>query len=422
MKKLKIDYVFSGTSMLKLTPQKRHECEVYRKNRYLILKDCVKHINANLNDRLKYLHIDFSILYNAYLEPKFGVDYSTNDKVGFNKLYADSGGLQVITQGKTLNDEIKNGIYSSQDLSDICFCFDEIPVEKINENEEYSSGNRASVSSKLFNQKRLDECAKKTAENVLEQLEKIKNSKISYIIQGNTHKEMVRWFTIASEVLGEDNIKKLHGIALADTCMGNGILETCDMLLAAHEIFKQNPSLKKNLHLLGVGSSKRMLPAVLLMKSGFLKDVVLSSDSSSQSMSFVLGKTININSKKGALSSYIEFCTEMEPVYKSFVPDYDIEEFAKFILANNRQAGALEEICYDKEHKYHKIGFTVCGMYSLWCTNKLFMDIEKYIDNGNDLLHLLLDIDDAENYLLWRANNYSKLNTKRMVRNKATLI
>lgn len=418
--KVKIDYVFSGTSMLKLIPPKMYDDAEYMFMRVNTLTECVKLIEKNLNAKLKSCDVSLSILYNAYLEGKMGQFYSTHDNVGFKKLYADSGGLQVITQGKQLTDKIKDEIYVAQDKGDVAFCFDEIPVEKISKHIELTGSNRASVSSKVFNASRFDECALKTAENVKYQLSKLNHARISYIIQGNTSEDMIRWFDIAYDVLGDD-IEKLYGLALAGTCMGNGELETCDMLYAAARIFDKYPNLSKNLHLLGIGSGQRLLPAIILCKNGFMKDVVLSSDSSSQSMSYMMGKTVSLDTPITDFESFKLFADEMAPIYSKLVDNYDSNELVTFILENNRQAGAVEEICYDKTHRFHKLGFSICPLYSIWCVNKMFMDIER-MTAQTSYITLLRQVTELDDYALWRRRNYSKLQSKRMKRKRVTLL
>lgn len=419
--KVIIEYVFSGTNMLKMVPLKVYTCEDYLSQRVNTISRGIELIERNLNNRLTTTNVTLSALFNAYVEGHFGDFYSRNRNSGFNNLYADSGGLQMITQGKTITESLKDDIYKAQDKADVAFCFDEIPVEKISEYVDLTSSNRANTSSKVFNAKRFDECAKMTAENVKHQLSKLKNAKISYIIQGNTFNDMIHWFDIAYEVLGDD-IEKLHGIALADTCMGNGELETCDMLYAGARIFDKYPKLKRNVHLLGIGSGKRMLPAIILCKNGFMGDnVVLSSDSSSQSMAYTMGKTISIDKQLSDYESYKLFATEMSPVYGGLVKDYDAGELAEFITKNNRQSAAVEEICSVKTHKFNRIGHSVCPLYSIWCVNRLFLDIEIMI-NKTSHITLLKNVTDFNDYIDWRNRNYSKLQSKRIKRKRVTLL
>lgn len=419
--KVKIDYVFSGTNMLKMVPLKVYTDESYLSRRVNTISRGIKIIETNLNKRLSVTDVSLSALFNAYIEGNFGKFYSGNGNSGFKNLYADSGGLQMITQGKTITDELKNEIYSAQDEADVAFCFDEIPVEKISEYVDLTSSNRANVSSKAFNAKRFDDCARKTAENVKHQLSKLDNAKVSYIIQGNTFKDMIHWFDIAHDVLGDD-ISKLHGIALADTCMGNGELETCDMLYAGARIFDKYPTLSRNVHLLGIGSGKRMLPAIILCHNGFMgENVVLSSDSSSQSMAYTMGKTISIDKPLSDLQSFELFATEMTPLYGGLVKDYCPTKLAQFIAANNRQSAAVEEICSVPSHEYHGIGYSVCPLYSIWCVNRLFLDIELMIKRTS-YITLLKSVTHFNDYIDWRNKNYSKLQSKRIKRKRVNLI
>jgi len=418
--KVKIDYVFSGTGMLKLIPPKRHCSAKYRAMRLSTIKEGVTLINKNLNERLTVMDVGMSILFNAYTESRWGNFYRTSDKISFDKLYADSGGLQVVTRGKQLTDLMKDEIYKAQDEGDVAFCFDEIPLEKMCEHTDLAGSNRAVISSKIFNTKRFDECARKTAENVKYQLSQLSRARISYIIQGNTYEDMIRWFDIAYEVLGDD-IEKLHGIALADTCMGNGELETCDMLYAGAHIFKTYTNLPKNLHLLGVGSGRRMLPAIILCRNGFMGDVILSSDSSTQSMHYMMGKSISFDKKLTDYESFKMFVDEMEPIYSKLIDNYDADELVRFILANNRQSAAVEEVCYNPEHRFHTIGFSICPLYGIWTSNKLFLDIERMLGETS-YITLLNQVTKLEDYVDWRNKNYSNLQSKRIKRKRVTIL
>ena len=70
----------------------------------------------------------FSMLYNGHTESSFG-DRFTAYKDHVHEIHADSGGLQIVTQGMTITDELKDKVYENQaEWADVGMCFDEIPV------------------------------------------------------------------------------------------------------------------------------------------------------------------------------------------------------------------------------------------------------------------------------------------------------
>ena len=423
MEKVKLDYVFSGTTMFRLIPEKKYAEYMSDDDlliRNTIVKMGVKKISEILNNRIKNSKVTLSLLYNAYTEPESGHYYFNNENLGFDNLYADSGGLQVISEGKSLSSDLKKQIYKNQDISNVSFCFDEIPVNILD--DTLVSTKHGNINNKLFDYSRFKECAIYTANNVKEQLESLESSKISYIVQGNTYKDMIEWVDIGFDVLGDDNIKKLHGIALAGTCMGNGELETCDMMYVVHHIFKKYPLLKHNLHLLGFGSSKRLLPVYILNKSGFIPtDTVISADSTTHSMSFVMGRTFNIDNTKSTFESYKHFVSDLESIFKLYVDDFDIDELSNIINDNRRLCGAFGDVCSDKNHKYYNLARCIVPLYSIWTVQKMFIELDKSIEYNDRFLSLLTEVTNDNEYIIWRSKYHHKIKSNRIKRKRNSL-
>ena len=413
MSKIKIDYVFSGSNLLRLRPNLTdYTDEKYKEHRYNLITECFEFIRTSLNSKLDNIEVDFNLLYNAFTENHMG-EFHVKQNYGFKKIYSDSGGLQIITQKKKMTDKIKSKIYESQNnYSDYAFCFDEIPVESIDGGEL----DRNTTNSKVFNQNRLKETAEKTARNIKEQLSVLDKPSVYYIIQGNTYDDMLKWFNYGKEILGDD-IEKLEGIALAGICIGNGELEIADMAYGAHLIFESEPRLKKKVHLLGVGTTKKILPTILLKKSGLLKDVEISADSSTCSLVYMMGKDVSMDGKPTTLmDTYINFCTEMQPVLEKYCDGYDALEFAKLINDNNKSTGDIEKLCHDdKNHKYHKIGLVVCPCLNIWSLGKMFYGVERELKDNTPMTEIL-DVKTGDDYLLWRSRNFSKIESNRLPR------
>jgi len=141
------------------------------------------------------------------------------------------------------------------------------------------------------------ESAFATGDNVKKQAQYFKSigakTKAIIIVQGNETKDMVNFFKNVTSRLSPEDYEHIGGIAMADTCTGNGELESIEMLCAAKEISELkgiHENVKKHLHVLGVGSIYRMRPILYLLKSGYLdKFQRISYDSSSHTSTFQYG-------------------------------------------------------------------------------------------------------------------------------------
>ena len=71
-----------------------------------------------INTTYPLFDLSISALYNAYVEPHLGEHHVEHHKDTFDGIYADSGGLQVITCGAQLTEELKTEVYKKQDMSD----------------------------------------------------------------------------------------------------------------------------------------------------------------------------------------------------------------------------------------------------------------------------------------------------------------
>lgn len=233
-------------------------------------------------------------LYNAFTENVYGKKIQNRRKMGLSNIYADSGGLQIITAGKTITPELKRKVYETQTLADFGFCFDTIPLERVTPVRTKSE--RSNTSNKLFRVENLVSSAEQTGKDILEQLTYFETSgshtKGFVIVQGNNPDDMVTWFSTIIEMIPDSLKSRIQGIALADTCMGNGTLETVDMLIAAKRIAEKYGTVyTQHIHLLGVGAINRMLPVILLMKSGYLDFIEhISYDSTTHTDSLIKGR------------------------------------------------------------------------------------------------------------------------------------
>jgi hypothetical protein len=290
---LKLEYVVSAIGMAgpvnsNLLRSKHFHTEVVP-----AMRGAVDIVKRQVKASAKNVDPSLAVLFNAYTEKKFVEHMQDYNKFNMESVYADSGGLQMVTTGKAVTPQIKDDIYEIQTFADYAMCFDDIPLESVS--LVRTRNERSNVGNKVFNQGRLTETAKATGENIKRQIEyfqmKGASTKVIIIVQGNTADDMVHWYETIQEMLTDDHFANVGGIAVADTCMGNKELETIDMLTAAHRIAKVcHPSARKQIHLLGVGSIPRMAPVLYLEKSGFLADYEkVSYDSSSHTVCFNYG-------------------------------------------------------------------------------------------------------------------------------------
>lgn len=428
--KVKLDYVFSGCAMMRILPRKETEVfnEDYNIERSKTISEGVKYAKEKCSEMFPHYDIKQSLLYNAYDEPKVGIKFRENDNFNFDNLYADSGGLQAVTRGVKVDAKFKSEIYEKQKKADFAFCFDEIPVEF---KEECTSAEfaRTSVDTKHFIAKDFKRCALHTAENINEQINAMRDSNTNtfYIMQGNTFQEMYDWVRWGAEKI--DHIDMIKGVAPADTCMGNGPLESCDMLMAAKLVFGDFPTMNQQIHLLGVGSASRMFPAIKLVESGFFdSNPLLSFDSSTHPGCLMLGKFFNSrgviyqrgvpgNDKK----SFREFLEFYEDFYKTKVDGYDQEEFLNYLTDDNRcrNIGNIEKDVFDVAPKYATIAGSVTTLYPVWLNTGFFNRCQD-MDNNKKIIQsplgLLKDIKTTDDYIYWRREFNHMIKSTRMDR------
>lgn len=304
------EYVFSAPAYLGILPNGniRTEPELFKQ-----ANDIVTAGVLSIKEELK--EIDYpmmvSLLFNAFTERKFGPRIELGHGYGFDRIYSDSGGLQIITRGMKITPELKKQVYGVQSKTDLAMCFDHIPVRA------ESAGHRQSTLNKTFHFEDFEKCAIETAQNVKEQIETfIKmgcKTKVFFIVQGNTLDDMMLWFRIATEVIPYDLWDRVQGIAIGGACMGTGQLEDIEKLIAYGRLKQEFDShyVKNHLHVLGVGSINRLYPLVILRNTGFIgPEVLVSYDSSTLSMSYIYGTLTDAN------GGYVKTSPIWEPAFK----------------------------------------------------------------------------------------------------------
>ena len=243
-------------------------------------------------DLLKYLNDGFvrmntdpihkmGVLYNAFVEPKYGMMFKKRHREFCHSIHADSGGLQVMTLGKKITPALKLEIYSQQAKnSDMGMCFDEIPVVTTGKTSV------ATTAGRYFDSRIVRERAWKTGENILEQ-ERIfeelgTKAEVCAIVQGHGGDSLKVWADTLREVMGHD----FNKVSFTDTAMGTGMLE--DVKVAFYSAAYRGTA--THIHFLGIGSIRRLLPIIIFMQTGLYKDLHISYDSTSHTSGIQKGK------------------------------------------------------------------------------------------------------------------------------------
>jgi hypothetical protein len=372
-----------------------------------------------------------SMLFNGYTEHRHGKYFNDRGRFGFDQLYADSGGLQVVTTGKTLTNDLKLQIYENQKAADFGFCFDEIPLGMKNEGDT-NAKHRSQTEGKLFFPEGFDDCAIRTAMNIKEQTAAFKgsNTKAFYIVQGNTTDEMYRWFKKGVEIVQAEGFEQIQGVAPADTCMGNGALESVDMMVAYHRMIEDfgQDFTKKHLHLLGVGSPGRLLPAVFLKESGFIpQNVELSFDSSSSSMSYVMGNFFDSDGTRPnrdrvkTLAMFERFWDDMGDLIQMFSPGIQKDWYLEWTKEHYKSVSSTVRDLPDEEYDVGmRASITLCCIWqNIGFFTKLRQDMscDETRQTGVGYLN---EVKNMTDYLHWKRHFERFCSSKRISRRQET--
>jgi len=238
--------------------------------------------------RGQYDH-EFSFLYNAYIEKHFGeVFYTAYRGKGIHQVYADSGGLQIVTQGMTITPALKQKVYESQaQYSDCAMSFDEIPVTILGERAV-----RSDITSKYFDRSKFEWCARESGKNVKNQIETFiatkSDAKPMFIVQGGDLDTYIKWCELALEEIPKELHERIGGVAMGSGGIGNGMFEDCKRAF----YYTQTPVFETNnhLHLLGIGAVSRMVPTLAMIESGLYANKHISYDSTTHTSGVQMGR------------------------------------------------------------------------------------------------------------------------------------
>jgi hypothetical protein len=298
------------------------------KNGHPSLRDNVKYSGAVASTIKSFKgFLNFEMMFNAYQEDNLMGKYLSKYNYFGSTWHADSGGLQMVTQNKTINDELKDEIYKVQaEHSSYAMCFDEMPI-RVTETAGLAS--RVDLSGRQYIVEWNVDKAKQTGLNVKRQIEIIResnsDSKVFIICQGNETQDFVVYYNNAMAQIPEEYYTSIAGVALSAACTGLGMLESVKMA-ASYGYMHIPEGMGKKLHFLGFGSLNRLYPMMALEQSGYI-DADITFDSSSHAMNCLLGQ-VDVTDSEFLEDGNYEFGNEIkrtsftESIYKHLFTKY----------------------------------------------------------------------------------------------------
>jgi hypothetical protein len=327
MDNVTFEYVASGFSYFKINGRAKLSA-----NYIDFFKNTFSQINGKHNHTV-------SLLYNAYTEKNRGEMFSDTLKEHVHHIYADSGGLQMITLGKTITEQRKMDVYANQaKYSDIAMAFDVIPVKVLG--ERYVG---VDTKNRKFDAEKLEDCAKESGKNLATQIQYFIENKTKtkpfLIAQGNCYDSYMKWVEIMLKQLPTGFVDHIGGLAMGAAALGKGPLE--DIKRAFY--VTQLPIELKHVHLLGVGSFPRMIPTLIFAQNGVYKNMTISYDSTTHTASierglyFYRNKMLNYSRYYGP-----DYDTVFSDIHKNFpgVYPYDVRMMHECL---NKAPSVIEE-------------------------------------------------------------------------------
>ena len=386
---MNFEYVASGTSYMRMG---------YKES---ILPEYTEIFNRHLSLIRKYCNIEghqFSLLYNAWTETTLGENISNHYSKSIDSIYADSGGLQIVTCGKCITEDMKIDVYKHQSsYANYGMCFDEIPLQILSIG---GKSKRNDIATRLFDITKMKHAATLTGKNITEQIKTylIKESgcKPVLIIQGNCYETYLMWYEYVMSEVPQELHSYIGAIAISGAASGSGMLEDIERAM----VYSQLNSPSNHLHLLGCGSINRMLPFIIMKKNGILQDVKISYDSTTHTSAPYQGRYFYNGGK------VIDFGRNMNPKYeliysdiKTKIPDFGLN-LTEFHIALNGPAKKHPNISHIFESFMAIIGMSIINFVSEVnrLTNSDLIHEQKFDNN----LLMLYDVKTVEDYKYWR--------------------
>lgn len=416
---MKLEMVFSATNMFGLSDRfekwmirKPAESALYKKAMTAYMSILKKECSEIIGHPFA-----ISALYNAFTEPGCRDFFLNGDKLGFDFLYADSGGLQMVTRGMSVTEEEKIKIYQQQKGADFAFCFDELPAVAVAVNA------RSNANAKVYQPQRLQECAIATAHNINNQVECLQDSttKAFYIVQSNDFDSAMKWVSYGMPLIKHP--EKLAGFSMAWASLGNGLLEAVETMIsfaAIHQKFGQYD----RMHLLGVGSISRMVPVLPFMVNGMLPDdITISFDSASLSGGWIYGRLltadgfVSYDTLPKAEKHLTPIIEEIFPIMAQYMP-FDQEATKRLIIGGYRKVFAIINNSMETNEDIAAGLFVVLS--SLWQT-KNFCRLLMQEYQASNLAHAFANVHTVDEAIQLKDHLIHHLPSKRVKSHQSTL-
>ena len=362
-----ITYIMSGASMA-LKPGMGDKQDDY------IYSDMVSDTIAEFDSGVNY-----EIMFNAYNEVRAMENYFAKYNYFGTKWHADSGGLQMITLGKEITDELKEKVYNVQaKYSSYAMCFDELPIYV-----SVLKGRQARIdlSGRHYIVEWAEQKAINTGLNVKKQIEvfrKLKSeSKVFLICQGNNIYDFVEFYNNAMSVIPKEYYSSIAGIALSAACTGLGTLEAIQML-GSYGFMDIPKEIGNKLHVLGFGSLKRLYPLLLLKESGYI-DRDITFDSSSHAIKPILG---DITVEKcdlfpnGGEITIGQKGHNVDENMAGYVENHDSEKIFKYLY--DKYGHILQKyykMDFDEYHNIVNVDLMTSARYNLTCKRSVTVNL-----------------------------------------------
>lgn len=399
----KFEYVISGPAYLRLGAEQCNDPEVLNMINSLILKTV-----HNQNNH------EFSLLYNGFTEKNFGQKLQKY-RPAIKNIHADSGGLQIITRGLKNTPEVREKVYTNQaTFADIGMSFDEIPVKATQDGKS----SKIDTKRRYYDKENFENYARQTGKNVRAQIDKFaelkSNCKPFVIIHGASHQTYKRWAEIVLEEVSEPLHDRIGGVAMGSAALGMGQLEDVKRAFYVTLMPFKRPF---HLHILGVGALRRMLPYLLFSQTGLYKDINISYDSTTHSMSLDNGLFYFSQYKKSAGSEYGGTSVKMGRPYSNIYrtvteeinnvcgTDFDPHEF--HVLMNTGVGAYTEKGGKFIDIMRARLGFILTNVHNftldvkeLTSCKESFLRFCKEKDCENEYAQLF-EVKNLDDFLYW---------------------
>jgi len=411
---MKFEYVVSGLTMgiddLYYNP--------------IVASPYIDHMNEKItNINNKYDRQNLSLLFNAHTEKKHGMTMNDTMPNSWNRLFCDSGGLQLARMKSGITPELKEKIYEYQaKYCDVAMIFDELPIE-FDLTQTGGNSMKAGIVGRRFVRSEVKKSAEATRDNVKRQIEVFKRedsrAKVMLISQGQDVDSFREYIEIICDGLDDEEISTMcTGIAPSSQCNGNAFAHRLEMIYSVRE-YQVPESLRKNIHLLGVGNHDALLPFLVTPKYFDFIDTV-SYDSSSHASSWFFSRYRNKDFKQCQMEIPSRATKTIEDIHKN-----DLIPVIEEIMETNKKPfdefniHTAEQLINDStkwsihnkdaERRFQRAGgehgYRLLMWY--WVTNTIehFIDeLQRRMDNPSDLhgLSSISTYDDFRNRWLPR--------------------